>query len=239
MRSTSLALGALPRRRTLCALAGLSLVLIACGPKHHLADYNFAGRSMAMIYMAPHAPLLLTNSYDLRGADNPVEAVIFAGSNAAKEVEARKANVRLDSALARVDIAGRLAQQTLERSSRYLGVRPVETRDDADYLLEVHMRSFGIDARGQSAASLFTNAEVVLLDARTGREIWSLDVQGTDRLTPVVRGSEGLPGSIIAAGTLSAITVEQFQHALEQLMQLSSNVVADELREALRDARKR
>jgi hypothetical protein len=221
------------------AVALLALAVAGCGPKHHLAEYTFTNRSMAMIYMAPNAPLLLTNSYDLSGASNPVEAVIRAGSNVAKEVEARKANVRLDSALARTDVAGRLAEQTLERSSRYLGVRPVQTRGDADYLLEVHMRSFGIDARGQSAAVLFTNAEVVLLDGRSGREIWSLDVHGTDRLTPVVRGTEQLPGSIIAAGTLSTISVEQFQHALEQLMQLSSNVIADELREALREARKR
>jgi hypothetical protein len=194
---------------------------------------------MALVYMGPSSPQLITAAYDLSGVSNPVEAVVRAGSNAAKDVEARKATARLDSAVTRVDIAGRLARQTLERSSRYLGVRPVDSTQEADYLLEVHMRSYGIDARGQSAASLFTNAEVVLLENRTGREIWSVDVHATDRLTPVVRGTAPeLPGAIIAAGTLSTVTVEQFQQALEELMQLSANVIADELREALRKVRK-
>ena len=215
------------------------LSVAACGPKHHLRDYTFANRSMAMVYMAPASPQLLTGAYDISGASNPLEAVVRAGTGVAKEVEARKATVRLDSAISRVDIAGRLAQQTLERSSRYLGVRPVTATDAADFLLEVHMRSFGIDARGQGAAYLYTNAEVVLLDRPTGREIWSIDVRGTDPITPVVRGSDDAAGSIIAAGTLGTVSVAQFQQALEQLMTLSSNLIADELREALRDARGR
>lgn len=217
----------------------VTLVAVACGPKHHLQDYTFANRSMAMVYMGPPAPQLLTGAYDVTEARNPLEAVVMAGTGVAKEIEGRKANVRLDSAISRVDIAGRLAQQTLERSSRYLGVRAVNSAEGADFLLEVHMRSFGIDARGQGAAYLFTNAEVVLLDRPTGREIWSIDVRGTDPITPVVRGQDNGAGSIIAAGTLGTVTVAQFQQALEQLMTLSSNLIADELREALRDARRR
>ena len=227
------------RSSRLTILVATLLASVACGPKHHLADYTFANRSLAMVYLEPPAPQLLTGAYDISEARNPLEAVIRAGTGVAKEVEGRKASVRLDSAITRVDVATRLAQQTLERSSRYLGVRPVTTTDAADFLLEVHMRSFGIDARGQGAAYLYTNAEVVLLDRPTGREIWSIDVRGTDPLTPVVRGPNDAAGSIIAAGTLGTVTVAQFQQALEQLLTLSSNLIADELREALRDARRR
>jgi hypothetical protein len=154
-----------------------------------------------------------------------------------KEVEARRASVRLDSATTRVDVASRLANETLERASRYLGVRPVQGTD-ADFLLEVHMRSFGIDVRGHDAAYLFTNAEAVLLDRRTGREIWSVDVHGNDRLTPGVDGTERGPGAIITAGTLSRVSVADFQHALGQLVSYSSTLITDELRTSLRDARK-
>ena len=49
------------------------------------------------------------------------------------------------------------------------------------------MHSFGLDARSSSAAYLYTNAEAVLLERRTGREIWNVNVRGTDRLTPRVR----------------------------------------------------
>ena len=78
----------------------------------------------------------------------------------------------------------------------------------------------------------------MLLDRHTGREIWNVTVHGTDRLTPRIRGAGTLGGTIIAVGTLHAMSVADFQHALDQLMSLSSDVVAEELRAALRTARR-
>jgi hypothetical protein len=230
-----------PRLAPLMGLATLAaLSLSACGPNHHLEDFSFAERSMGLVYIAPPRPVLLTGSYDLASSKNPLEAVVRAGSGVAKEVEGRKANARLDSASARVDVAGQLAQRTLERASRYLGTRPVPTQENPDFLIEVHMRRFGIDASGSGAAYLFTNADAVLLDRRTGREIWSIAVRGTDRITPSVRnGSDHLPAAILTAGSLSAVTVDDFQQALDQLMTLSSNLIADELRAALRESREK
>ena len=81
----------------------------------------------------------------------------------------------------------------------------------------------------------------VLLDRRSGREIWNVTVQGTDRLTPTIRGGSlggTVGGAIVTAGTLRTMTVADFQQALDQLMSLSSDVVAEELRAALREARR-
>lgn len=227
-----------PGRQQLAALIAL-VALAACGPKHHLDQYDFAGRTMGLVVIEPPAPGLLEDAYYVRASDDVVGAVVQAGATAAKNAEAGRARARLDSATTGLDLAEALAQRTLPRASRYLGVRPVAGEADADFLLEVHLRSLGIDARGRSAASLYTNAEVVLLDRRTGREIWHVRVRGTDRLTPRVRGAGRLPGTIITAGTLHTVTVEDFREALDQLVQLSSNVIVDELRESLRDAREK
>lgn len=220
-------------------LALAALALSACAGHHHLGEYTFAERSMAVVVLSSPSPDLLTGSYDLR-ADDPVGSVLRAGTKAAKDVEAHRARARLDSATARVGPTGDLAQRTLERASRYLGTRPVNSQGDADFLLEVRMKNFGLDARGQSSAYLYTNAEAVLLDRRTGREIWNCTVHGTDRLTPRVRGAADLPsaGNIITASSLASMSVADFQDALQQLAELSSNAVADELRSALRDVRK-
>jgi hypothetical protein len=220
--------------------ACVPLAALACGGRsHHLDEYSFANRSMATVSVGQPAPGLLTAGYDLRASDDAVEAVLKTGAGVAKDVEARKARTRLDSATTRLDLSGELAKRALERTSRYLGLRPVTSTDDADFLLEIHVRNFGLDARGTSTASLYTNAEAVLLDRRTGREIWNVKVHGTDRLTPRVRGGSGVPGSIIAAGTLHTVSVADFQDALDQLVTLSSNVIADELRASLRDVRRR
>jgi hypothetical protein len=219
------------------AAAGL-LASSACGgTRHHLSEYTFADHTLALVVLGTPAPGLITGSYDLRSED-VVELAAKVGSKAVKDVEARRARARMDSATSRMRLTDSLAKRALERASRYLGVRPSTSAADADYLLEIHMHNYGLDASGGNAASLYTNAEAVLLDRRTGREIWYVKVHGTDRLTPSVRGAGDVGGSILAAGSLHTMTVQDFEQALDQLMSLSANVVANELRSALRDARR-
>lgn len=229
----------LDSRRMQCMTAVLALVLsAACGPKHHLDQYDFAGQRMALVVIAPPAPGLLEGGYRVRASEDVVGAVVQAGATAVKNAEAGRARARLDSATSRMGLAEALAGRTRDRAARYLGMTAVPSEADADFLLEIHMRSYGIDVRSRGAARLYTNAEAVLLDRRTGREIWNSRVHGTDRLTPHVVGMRGVPGTVITAGTLHTVTVADFQDALEQLVQLSANVIADNLRAGLRDARR-
>jgi hypothetical protein len=222
------------------ARAGGMIVIAAsgaCGGGHHLAEYPFASRTLAVVYIAPPAPELLTSYYDLRSSQNPVEAVVRAGADVAREREGRRANARLDSASARIDFPSVLAKRTVERASRYLGTRAVADENQADYLMEVRMERFGINAKADEAAYLFTFAEAVLIDRRTGREIWNSNVHGRERLTPYVESSSRIPGSVITAGTLGSVTVADFRSALNQLMDYSSTLITNELRSALRDVR--
>ena len=211
--------------------------LAGCGGGHHLAEYPFASRTLAVVYLAPPSPELLTSYYDLRSSQNAVEAVVRAGADVAREREGRRASARLDSATRRVDIPAVLAKRTLERASRYLGTRPVLDENQADYLMEVRMERFGINAKADEAAYLFTFAEAVLIDRRTGREIWDINIHGRDRLTPYVRSDSRIPGSVITASTLGSVSVADFQEALNQLMDYSSTLITNELRSALRDVR--
>jgi hypothetical protein len=221
------------------ASAGIGLIaaLAGCGGGHHLAEYPFASRTLAVVYLAPPSPELLTSYYDLRSSQNPIEAVVRAGADVAREREGRRASARLDSATARVDIPSVLAKRTLDRASRYLGTRPILDENQADYLMEVRMERFGINAKADEAAYLFTFAEAVLIDRRTGREIWNINIHGRDRLTPYVQSDSHIPGSVITASTLGSVSVADFQDALNQLMDLSSTLITNELRSALRDVR--
>jgi hypothetical protein len=223
--------------RALACLPAIVLSFVACGGGHHLAEYPFASRTLAVVYIAPPAPELLTGYYDLRNSQNPLEAVVRAGADVAREREGRRANARLDSATSRVDIPAALAQRTLARASRYLGTRPTTDESQADYLMEVRMERFGINAKADEAAYLFTFAEAVLIDRRTGREIWNVNIHGRDRLTPYVESDSRIPGSVITASTLGSVSVADFQNALNQLMDSSSNLITNELRAALRNVR--
>lgn len=208
----------------------------ACG-KHYLRDYQFADKTIGMVFIDNPSPELLHGWYDLDAGHTVVQTVVRAGATVAKEVEARRASRRLDSASVRVDVPTRLAQRTLERASRYLGTRPVTTPEGADFLLEIRMESFGIDVRSSHAAYLFVDAEAVLIDRRTGREIWNEDVRGRDRMTPYVIGTPNVPSAIFTAATLHNVTVADFERALNQLVGYTSDLITDELREKLRDVR--
>lgn len=219
---------------------GLFLLLIAtlgaCGGRHHLDQYDFAGRSVAVVYFGAPAPELRTGGYDVDTRD-PVSAVLTAGGRVAREVEARQARERLDAAARRLDLAPRLADRTLERASRYLGARPVTDRASADYLLEVDVLEMGLDARTERL-HLFVSSEVVLLDARSGREIWASHVRSSDPLgSDAVDG--GVLGDILSAGTLSQLSVDDFERLLGRLADYGADRVARELRGDLRDARNR
>jgi hypothetical protein len=221
------------------AVAAVAFISLGCGRKHYLQNYQFADKAMALVYIEPPSPELLHGWYNLDIGDNAMQTVVRAGAGVAKEVEARRASARLDSAASRVDISAKLAHRTLDRASRYLGTRAVAAQNGADFVLEVHMRRFGVDARSTHAAYLYTRAEVVLLDRKTGREIWSEEVRGSSRLTPFVIGTQSVPSSIFTAATLHTVTVEDFAQALDQLVTYTSNLITNELRAKLRDARKR
>jgi hypothetical protein len=221
------------------AVAAAVAILSGCGGRHHLNQYEFRDKTLALLYIEPPDAELVHGIDYVDANDNLLQAVVRAGAGVAKEVTARRATARLDTATKRVDIAAQLASRTLDRASRYLGTRAVSTPNGADFVLELTIKSYGIDARSANATYLFARAEAVLLDRATGREIWSEDVRGSERLTPYVDGGQNIPGTIVSAGTLHTVTVADFQAALEQLATYTANLITNELREKLRDAREK
>jgi hypothetical protein len=215
-----------------------ALALGACGGRHHLGDYDYAGRSIAVVRLAPPSPEIWTGDHSI-SSDNAIIAVIEAGSAVAVELESRRARARLDSAASNVDMGRIMADRALARAARYLGARPVGDDDAADFLLEIDVEQFGIDASGGGAATLYVEGEAILLDAASGREIWNQEVSAWDQLTPSVGGVEGASaaGGVLTAAALTRITVADFERVLEQLAGYAADVMTDELREDLRDAR--
>lgn len=214
-------------------------LLAACGGGHRLAEYDLTDRPVGVVSYAPAYPVLWTG--ELRTGDplgDPVGAVLEAGSSVATEVGGRRARARLDSASARVDVVGDLTGRTLTRASRYLGGRPVDDPGSADFLLEVDVRRFGIDARRPGYAYLFLDARTVLLESATGHEIWREEVRARDRLTPLVRSGDGVPAGAVTAGVLETLSVEDFERILGRLVTFSSDVLTDELRDELREVRR-
>ncbi|HSJ29962.1 MAG TPA: hypothetical protein VK933_00915 [Longimicrobiales bacterium] len=230
------------RHRSMRWWYAVALVVVlgasGCGTRHHLGRYDFAGRTVAIVHVTPTSGDLRMGSFSAERGD-PVGALVAAGSRLAVEVEARRVRARLDSAAARVVVGTRMADRTAERATMYLGARRVPAPSSADYVLDLRVRSYGVSARDwQSAAQLYLEADVVLLDAATGVEIWTTRVNGWDAITPRVASSGDVPRDIITAAGLLTVSVEDLERTLQRVVDVSADAVTDELREKLRDVRR-
>lgn len=230
-----------PTRAILFA-ATLSVLLatVACGPSHRLGEYDFRDQTVSVVSEIPSRPDVLTGSYFPGGiTGDPVRAVLRAGARVYREVESRRLRERLESAATRIDVGHVLEDNTLERVARYLGADPVGPDDDSDFLLELIVVEYGIDAESwDAAAHFYIEADATLLYAPTGEEVWRKEIDASERIGSAIFDPGHTVRDVVTAATLSDLTVEEIVVALESLADFSGRVITDELREDLRDARR-
>ena len=215
----------------------MSVALIGCKSTNYLADYTYEGRSLGAEYDFPPYPEIFTGAYFPNHPRKPIHAIVRIGSRLAKEIEAENLRVKLDSASQNVDVSLEISDRVLTRASRYLGAEPIADSRAADFLLEVRVRDYGIDATDwDAAASFFIDAELTLLDGRTGREIYRTRVRERDGITPAIFGSTSVR-NIVTAHAFSQLSVDELEIALLRLADYSADHLTDHLRNALRRAR--
>lgn len=218
----------------ICGVLALAGLAGACRGTGRLAEYDFRDHTLAVAYApAPYADVL-TGPWFPHISDDPVRAIMAFGTRVAREVEASRVRARLDSAIAGVDIVGRMGDRTLERSARLLRMRPVEDEMDADFIVEVVLRKYGIDAKDWNAAAhFFVDAEVFLIDGADGTQIWKSHVRERDPIMPAVFGPGTVIRDAVTAISLASLSVEEIEYALERLADFSADRITARLRDAV------
>ena len=229
----------LPARRSLLtALAACWAA--ACGPSHRLAHHDFRDRTISVVSEIPSRPDVLSGSPFFAGwSGNPIRDALRVGARVYREVEARDLRERLDSAAVLVDLGYVLGDHTLERAARYLGARPVLEGREGDFLLELIIHEYGIDADGwDAAAHFFIEADATLLSGDTGEEIWREEIGAREPIGPRVFGPGRTVRDVVTAASLADLSAEEMAAALESLAEFSARIITDELRDDLRDVRR-
>jgi hypothetical protein len=226
---------------SLVALTVLSASLSqACASAGHLAEYDFRGRNLASVNLAPPRPEIFSSGLWSAEGQEWWSQLIRVGTEIAREVQADEARKKLEEAAETVDVATLMADRVLEQGARLLRAQPVTTIQEADFEIETRIKQYGIQANSWDAqASFFFDAEVSLLDSRTGRKIWDADVQASDPINPSGWGAGVDLGNIITAQALARLSVEEIQLALRALADYSAEAVVDELAAGLEKAGKR
>lgn len=212
------------------------LLLAGCGSSHHLARYDFQDRTVAVVANIPPSPDVDTAAWldgPAPGQRGLLAFVARTGTAIAKEVQAHQVRGRLDEAAEQVDVADRIARRALDRSVTYLGARPVNDPRQADYLLDVQVRRYGIEAKDFQSQTYFKLvAEVQLLDAATGRRIWKTKVRETEPLTPFLVAGRTVQ-NVVTAEAFSRLTVEELTELLEGMSDYTADHVTRRLRNDL------
>lgn len=231
---------ALFRRLLIVALVAVPVLLAGCGPGHRLADYTFDDQSVAVIAAIPPGPRVLSGPWgeafvDLR---DPVGTAVRVGTAAAKWEQARKAQARLDSAAANVDIAEIVAVRALTGSAPTLGLQPVDRPEDADFVLDIRVYEYGLAADSYDGATYFAlEAEIVFLDETTRETIWKKKLREREVLTNVLFGLPPAAGNVVTARALAGLSVEEMEAGLVRLAEFAAGRVTRSLREDFLDSR--
>lgn len=217
----------------------LPVAALGCAHGNRLADFDYRDRTVSVVSDVPRRPEVLSGPYFMGGrSGDPIRDIVRVGARIVREAEAIAVQERLDSAASLIDVGYVLEDNALDRAARYLGADPAAGGGDADYLLEIIVIEYGIDAEAwDAAAQFYIEADAALLDEATGTEIWRAEIEARDPIGPAVFGGPSTVRDIVTAVTIADLSVQEIVDMLESLADYSARVITDKLRDDLRDAR--
>jgi hypothetical protein len=220
-------------RALLLASLAAVLPLAGCSGVNRLKEIDLRGRTVAVVAAIPPHPRVQAGDPAEAAVDpyDPVGSVLRVGTAAAKYYEARRAQARLDSAVALVDVADRIARSVLLDSAEFLAFEPVNAPADADFLLDLRIYDYSLVADSFEGATFFAlEGDVLLTDPYTGRTLWEREVREREVLDAALFGLPAAAGNVVTARALSQLTEEEMADGLERLADYVAARVVDRLR---------
>ena len=226
--------------RSALLLLALPVLISGCAA-NMLHEYDYRDRTLAVVSDIPFRPSVFSGSwFDATSSGDLVRDVLRASARVVQELQAREARDRLDAAAERIDVGHVLEDNTLERAARFMGADPAPEDSDPDYLLELVVVDYGIDANSWNAtAHFFIEADAALLHADSGTEIWRAEVVTRDPVGPAVLGAPSELRDFLTAAALADLSEDEMVEVLEGLADYAAGMVTDRLRDDLREARRR
>jgi hypothetical protein len=227
------------RRFILPVVAAATAVLLAsCVTVNRLEHVRLDNPVLASV-LAPPPPPSLDTWYDLSiDTRNPIGTVLRVGSSIVMAAEAEKAAERMREALNEIDVPAVVLEESSSRCARALDAAQVDDARDADFVLDLEIEEYGIDAPGWNAAvSLDLSVTVRLYERRSGELVWRRHVSVSHRASPDVFGLPSAAENIFTAAMLAALTTEEMARGFASLAHFAARVVGDTLEHDLWKAR--
>ncbi|MCX7031763.1 MAG: hypothetical protein NTU62_16800 [Spirochaetes bacterium] len=227
------------RRIVLLPLIAVVAVLLAsCATVNRLEHLRLDNPALASVLEPPPPPSLDT-WYDLRiDTGNPIGTVLRVGSSIVLAAEAEKAAERMREALSEIDVPAMVLEESSARCTRALGANRVDDTRDADFVLDLEIEEYGIDAPSWGAAvSLDLNVTVRLYERRSRDLVWRRHISVAQQASPDVFGLPSAAETIFTAAMLAALSTEEMARGFEYLAHYAARTVGDTLERDLWKAR--
>jgi hypothetical protein len=224
------------RRIALFVLA--ATLLASCATVNRLDDIRLDNAALASV-LAPPPPPSLDTWYNL-GIDthDPVGTALRVGSSIVMAAEAKKAGERMREALEEVDVPAALLEESSARCARALGADRVDDTRDADFVLDLEIEEYGIDAPSWGGAvALQIDLTVRLYERRSRDLVWRRHVGVHQKATPEVFGLPAAAENILTAAMLASLSTEEMARGFEYLAHDAARIVGNTLERDLRKAR--
>ena len=206
-----------------------ALAVQGCGSSNRLDEIALDARRVAVTAAIPPAPRVQAGSPLEAGIDvyDPIGTAVRVGTSAVKARQARGAQARLDSVVARVDVADRVARQSLARAAALLRFAPAVRPEESDFVLDVRVADYGLVADSFEGATFFVlTGEVRLLAATTGEVLWHADLAEREVVDRTVFGLPVSVGNVVTGRALAGLSVDEMATGLGRLADLTAERVA-------------
>ncbi|MEM0964318.1 MAG: hypothetical protein AAGK21_17460, partial [Bacteroidota bacterium] len=177
-----------------------------------------------MTAAVPPAPRVQVGSPAESGINpyDPIGTAVRITTAADKRREVRRAQARLDSVVASVDVADQIARQTLARVARTLRVAPAGRPEVSDFVLDLRIEDYALVADSFEGAVYFVLlGQVRLLDAGGGTLLWDHELAEREVLDANRFGALfGLPlgvGNVVTGRALADLSAEEMAGGLGRL----------------------
>ena len=219
------------RSLTILPLACGTLVLLAtlgsCTTVNRFGSYHVENAKLAASLQVPPEPRLDVNYSVYFDANNPIGSAMSIGTNIAKAASATQAEARMRDALDAVNVPNIVLDESSRACARAMDSRLVETRRSSDFLLDLEIREYGINAEsGNGAVYLRMSLVARVYETKSGELVWRRNISVNDRASPSMFNAFDVVGNVVTAGVLSNMTTDQLERGFERLASESARSVA-------------
>ena len=216
------------------SLAVLILAVVfgaGCSGPSLLNTVDFEARTLAVVADVPGAPYFADEGYDyaLWGQFTPETRAAIDPSLLLKD-HRKPARARYDSAMAYVDFTERIVSRVLIQTATHLGCRPLDDDAAADYVFYIDLHDYGFQANVFTLTSFYLEAELHLIDNRTGERIWKKKLREHERAAEVLAELIPQHGKVFMVKDLARLDVE----AMILVIETATDFTAERLATALR-----